>query len=346
MSTPDAPTLSEWKRGVTSNAAAICRELPHDIDVSTVQPVTTSSWNALLRVGSHCVKVMNEATVAVRWTLDELDVIGRTLAALKMRGYPYVLPPVRLHEGRYAARCAGYTVMVYPWCSDFASASATDPHSAFADHGPDVLCELHRVGQAILAESNGAADSSLVRRQSPARWIAQSDQLWQKSIRTTDSPDTRDRLQKAQETSHEIARRFPGFFAPADQDATVLHGDFRPENVLVIRDEIRLVHDFDFMRPGWPEEDVAYAALYFSGPPWFAGPREWARCIRFVAAYNQAARKAGCGGLRREILEPAMYWVVLRELSLSFELPAEVAGRCDLLDDLAACIPTVIAECV
>ncbi|MGW2373249.1 phosphotransferase enzyme family protein [Kitasatospora sp. NPDC001683] len=351
------PAVADWKRLVAAGLEAIHRELPAELRVSALHPVQTASWNAVLRAEaderSYCVKVMNEATTPVEWTLEELDVTGRVLADLRARGFSRLLPALPLGEdGRYALRCAGYAVVVFPWCDDFDHPVPPHSRAVFASSGAAVLHELHSKGRAALATARGIR-SGVLRRHGPDQWAENAAWLWEQSAKALREhigapPEAAGMLRRAREQAAELAVHSPEFFLPtlAREDTTVVHGDFRPENVLVIGDTVHVVHDFDFLRVGRAEEDVAYAALYYSGRPWFHGRRDWQQFARFLTSYQQAARQAGRPGLRRSPLEASLYWTVVRELSMSFQTPTGVAGQFELLEDLRANVSDVLDACL
>lgn len=338
-----------WKHRVWDQCEVIRRHLPRHLAITRLRPVPADSWNAIFCADAparrYCVKVMNEECFLVGWTAEELDATGRAMTALRDAGLDGVLPPIALDEGRSACRYAGYTVVVFPWCDGFDAprpGPGADGRRGFVRAGAPALHELHLRGRPV------AAPTTFARKYGPAAWLHAGDALWVQSAAALERAGADAALlgvlERARQEVPAAVARCPAFYAGSREGETLLHGDFRPENVLIERDRMRLIYDFDFHRCGLPEEDVAYSALAFSGPRWFTGHRDWRACADFLRAYQDAACRRGHGLLRPEMLEAALSWTLLKELSLSFR-PAEVPGRYALWQELQAAMDHLRGAC-
>ena len=337
-----AKSVEDWQQEVAANRGLILRELQKYIPIENLVIIPGPLWNFLLcgegTTAKYCIKVLNEESIPVDWTITELDYVGRAMSALKQADFAYVLPPIPLQDGAYAARLAGYVMIVYPWFPAFGAHHLQTSPSSYISAVTPVLHELHCKGRMV-AEKIEQFNSPFSRKYTPSQWLNQADSLWTECERIMQQlgafPEVFSALQAGQKISAEIVSRFPEFFSPTPAEITIVHGDFRPENILIQNDVVQLVYDFDFMRLGRAEEDIAYSALYCSGPAWFSGSRDWKICGDFINSYQASAITKQQDLIDNSMLEAALYWTLLKEISLSFDAEG-VIGRYQLLTELTA----------
>jgi hypothetical protein len=238
-------------------------------------------------------------------------------------------------------------VVVFPWCPELATsrnqdhgqASSPEHRQVFIAVAAPALQTLHQRGRPV-ARRCGDRQTSWPRHDRPWQLLTQADRIvaltLQKLRYLGASARVCDLVTRSRQQMEELARQEPAFFDPEQQVGrqTVLHGDLRPENTRIRGHELLRVFDFDFVRLGVPEEEVAYSALSLSGPSWFSGPRDWQVCAAFIDAYQTAALAKGNTGLEPAQLHAALRWTLLKELCLA-DLPELVEQRYALLEDLA-----------
>jgi len=347
-------TVTKWKQKIAQEKDLIIKSLRYYLPISTLHEISTDSWNAIFRgrgeEEEYCVKVMNEESNMTPWSLEDLDYIGEIMNGLRCAGFEHVLPPLLTRNGRYACRCGGYCLIVFPWCHAFDSARVTEKHIQPMDHVSimaHLLYDLHVTGSSVALKTK-PRETILPRAYSPWQWTSASEHLWNISERNLKegnaSMEAISNLQEVKKFSSTAIARFPEFFSSLPEEKTIVHGDFRPENILLHKDDFMLLYDFDMTHVGSCEEDVAYGSLVCSGPPWFYGNRDWTTCARFIRSYLECARGAGCTKIRLPYLEAAMYWVILKELSLSFK-STQVFGRYAIWKQLTEEIHEVLRIC-
>jgi Ser/Thr protein kinase RdoA (MazF antagonist) len=337
-------SVADWKQELASKKDVILQEIQHYIPIETLEEISGPVWNTVFcgkgKATKYCVKVLNEESLPVDWTLEELAYVGKVMSALREANFNYVLPPLPLKDGSYSCRLAGYTIIVFPWFEAFEYDAANNmPGSTletYVSAATPILYELHRQGR-VAAETLDERNSSFPRIYSPQEWANAAIRLWEECRRSMSkigvSEEVFSVVNKAQKDAEEIVERFPDFFFALPKEETIVHGDFRPENILIQTNCVQLVYDFDFVRVGNPEEDIAYSALYCSGSSWFSGSRDWKVCADFIAKYQKSARANNDKGIKKPFLEAALYWTIFKELSLSFDAEG-VIGRYCLLNEL------------
>jgi aminoglycoside phosphotransferase (APT) family kinase protein len=112
----------------------------------------------------------------------------------------------------------------------------------------DVLARLHAVDSTAAGLADFGRPQGFNRRQ-VSRWHRQLD-----GSRSREVPGI-------EELHRRLARKIP-----EERGATVLHGDFRLDNVLVDGDRVRVVLDWEMSTLGDPLTDVALMLLYAERP--------------------------------------------------------------------------------
>lgn len=339
--------VSDWRSRVVSQRALIVEHLANHYPIKSLFPLEGPYWNAAFKaVGpqeEYFVKIFNVETTGVSRTVDDLEIVAATLESLYEAGFKALARPKRSNSGKAAFRCGPYTAMVFEWIRGTQKSldeSCAQSSNVIAMCAP-VLALLHEAGGRMPFTPLGLMRREVPYALSPARWADALDELWsnaERSLRERGAgPHALKELRRARGLSEDLVIRRRDFFDRADTKPTILHGDFRPENLIRVGEPF--VVDFDMVHTGPPEADIAYAGLCFSGPRWFMGPRVRTKCAAFVRAYRN------CAGIRfpeAHWLSAAFEYAILKAASLSFredQLLARLALYCQIqgsLDQLSA----------
>jgi Ser/Thr protein kinase RdoA (MazF antagonist) len=343
-----AEGVVQWRRGVIAAQSELMRQLSEHYDIQTIVPIEGPFWNAAFRAtgheGPYFIKILNEQTVGTNRSLKDVELIAGTMESLHDQGCCFVPRPRRSFTGKAAVRCGPYLAMAFEWFEGQpAGLPETGPQSLgtiFA--AAPVLARLHTAGQSVAASIEGLVTRELPNAYTPAQWARHQDALWINADRRLrergSSKETLRLVRAANARCEELIANHSSFFREVPE-ATVLHGDFRPENLIVRRVGIGVV-DFDLVHAGPAEVDVAYASLSFSGPRWLMGHRDLGRCEAFVNAYTSAD---GGGEIQIPLLITAFQYVVLKALSLSFK-PEQFEGRLALHREVRAMCESVMGR--
>lgn len=336
----EAP-LEEWRRAVRRSSDDVLRALRDVLDVDAIQVVPAECWNGVFQVsgsgGAYCLKVMNEATSVMEWSSDDLDYVGAVVHGLTAAGVCGLIPPFRFPDGSYSTRAAGYRVVVFPWREAIARIRAAASHDsrAMAAMGGRMLHEVHQGGLSV-AREHGERPSRWPRHLSAGRFLERADEIWEATERKLAAQraarETMRQLWNARHLVDRLATNGSRLFSPA-AEVTVLHGDFRPENLVFGAGRVEFVYDWDFLHTGIAEEDLAYAALYLSGPSWFSGGRDWGIVATFVRSYQERAAELRVGAVDAALLTEALKWTVAKELGMS-DMAELVPGRYRLFQEI------------
>jgi len=334
-------TPSEWKMSLRRITYDLIESLRSVLDVRALIEVDVRSWNASFKAvcnsNLYFIKIINEETSDIKRTYRDLSFVAKYTATLKETGFDNVIPPCYFGGRGYVHRLSGYWVLIYPWVSslnkpnrfEFGYATPGDITEAAI-----LLFKLHTASRAIQKEVVSPRVRDLPSAKNPSNWLLESDRLWHSVERINSYRKGLRKVKRitrmARRCCEEIIKNYPEFFEENPMEGLVIHGDYRPSNLLVDSKNKPLIVDFDLAYKDFPETDVAYGALCFSGPPWFFGKRDWRRCSLFTSAYLSHSES---GDIKMERLLPAFVWVVLRALSLSFK-DEQVVRRFELLKDV------------
>jgi Ser/Thr protein kinase RdoA (MazF antagonist) len=334
-------TVTEWHLKVVNDAGAILKDLQKYYHLLSLTKVPVKSWNAIFRAlgedKDYCVKVINEETSGIRRTLQDLSYVAEVMHALQVAGFFHVLPPLRSRRGKYVHRCGGYWSIVYHWAPFFAQFGLSEDQVQtvqVAERAARLLSEMHCSAQGSMQRLTSPKDRDLPQAYKPSVWAAEADTLWIAAERNLcqrkSSVEAIEKLHIARELGEKLVEDNSWFFVYTPENEIVIHGDFRPENVLLGPGDFSLIFDFDFAHHSYPEVDVAHGALNFAGPRWLIGPRDWRVCSRFLRAYREVS-----GGIEIswERLDLTLRWSVIKALSLSFK-EEQVFGRLRLYYDI------------
>jgi len=333
---------SSWKSSVFEQKSLILDDFRCEFPARKIRPVNVDSWNAILHAWGeereYCIKIINEKTHPVNWNTAELDYIGQSLIRLENLGFGYIEPAYKTGNGSYAFNLAGYKAMVFPWAKGADRVDTDCDISLFVKHGSAVLTQFHIYGREV-AEEMGPRESSWTRMQEASHWRHNVQKIWRDTLkRATDLSIKKSEISMlwaALQKYFEVEHRYAEFFSPAPHMLTLLHGDYRPENVQINGDNHVGLFDFDFIRRGLAEEDVAYAALYCATRGWFTGMIDWTVLVSFVLSYQENVVQCGTRTLQLSLLQGAFYWTILKEILL-FRLHEDIHMRIETLEDMSA----------
>ena len=202
---------------------------------------------------------------------------------------------------------------------------------------------MHATSSQILSEVIEPPIRDLPQAYNPSVWARESVRLWSTVERNLQlrsaSKECLAELRYARSQAETLVEENRWFFAESLHNKRIIHGDFRPEN-MVIGPHIDLVVDFDMAHVSYAEIDVAYGALSFAGPRWLIGPRIWEVCHSFLMTCRRFSKDLIVSDER---LDVALRWSVIKALSLSFK-EEQVCGRMllyrELLQNLSAGLAT------
>jgi len=318
-------TVGEWKNIVHACQDMFCEMLGASYDINALEPLQVKAWNALfLGHGGDsnvCVKVFNEETTGVRRSRSHLRYAVKAMAGFPRLRNGHVIRPLPSPAGIYIHRCGKYWCLVFPW-SDAAA------HLALNDAGPQqpetisraahILALLHRRGRPVAAELGSRERAEVPYALSPGCWANQLDRIRKSSqqiiLARGCSQEARECIEEGYALCREFVNQQQAFIAYDPRRDILVHGDFRPGNMAIIKDRF-VVWDFDCTHVAGAESDVAYAALSFGGPRWFHGSRCWNCVNAFVDEYRKYVR----GPFSINRCRIAIEWQVLKVMSLSFD---------------------------
>jgi Ser/Thr protein kinase RdoA (MazF antagonist) len=315
--------------------------------IESLQPLEGPYWNASFRAvgpdGVFYVKVFNEETTGVMRTINDLDIVAIALEDLYHVGFHSIARPKRSHTGTSVFRCGPFLAMVFDWIENERVPFNESNAQSFdlIEVCSPVLARLHAAGRQVQHVSRGLMYREIPYAYAPTRWVDTLNELWlnaENNIRERGySSTTLSELRRARGLCEDLIVRRQAFFDRTANEYTILHGDFRPENLMHAKEPV--VIDFDMIHIGPPEADIAYASLCFSGPRWFMGPRVLAKCAAFVRAYRNSS---DIRVVNSQLLEAALEYVILKSASLSFKeeqllarlaLYRQVRGGLDLITE-------------
>jgi len=334
-------TVSEWHNKVASESIAILSDLREFYEIRTLDKLPGLTWNAVFKgagpSNQYCVKVFNEQTTGVRRTLSDLSYVAYTMHALRESGFTAVLPPIVGRDGAYVHRCAGYWVLTFPWFRIQDAIVLSEERSQHIDEASmaaRLLSRLHIAAKNVASLIPALRTRDLPYTLKPSSWIDCANSLWsrvEENLRSSGTAqESLSALRTAVALTNELVHEHPWFFNDLASEETLVHGDFRPENIFLKYRGHGVVFDFDQVHVSYAETDVAYAMLSFSGPRWFVGSRDWVVAHAFLKSYESS--KEGVP-FSMERLKVALPWSILKQISLSFKA-GQVIGRLKLYREM------------
>lgn len=337
-------TVSEWKCDVRNEVSRLNEALRESYGLHNAKWCETYSWNATLRAddgeNEYCVKIYNTESGGCTDSVDSIQSIAELQLELFQAGCDLILAPMRSTAGTLVTRCARFWVTVYDWVSAFEFSSLSEDSAQSADvacRGGAVLARFHRFTKKMQCGSQLKIPLHASYALGLKDWAIKSEELWNEvevmlSNANTDALLTA-QLRKARRTCRDFLACRPALLQESFENKFLIHGDYRPENVLLCTPNEERIVDLDMIHLDLPEMDVASAALHFSGPRWLYGPRDWSSWRAFIQGYNSSMKSDGIDLIR---LNQAALAVILKSLSMSFK-PEQVRRRFSLLQDFIDC---------
>jgi len=318
-------TVAQWHCEIGKKTHVLLKELKKHFSITTLTKIHTFSWNAVFYASGDkeefCVKIINEMTSGVLRTVQDLNFTATIAIAFARLGFTSVLPPVQSKCGEYVIRCGDYWAIVFPWLPWLGQCRLTEdgPQSADAiKRAIVILANMHAKSAQVAVDVLEPPIRDLPYAYSPSVWAQRSEHLWNMAehnlVSRCGSKECLAEIKSARTQAEKLIQENGWFFRDPPQ-RSVIHGDFKPEN-LITNPQKSLLYDWDVAHMSRPEVDVAHGALTFSGPRWLLGPLNWDACRFFLKT---------CGIFSEhlisstECLDVALRWSVVKTLSLSFK---------------------------
>lgn len=341
-------TVTQWQNKVAKDKQLVLNDLQKEFPITSLVKLKRKTWNAIFRgIGkniTYCIKVINEETADLRRSLQDLSYTTTVMLELKHLGFPYVSPPLKSKYGEYIHRCGGYWVIIFPWITSFSRFGLKENQAQTAGvikKAAYLLSKMHYFSKQGLHLIKHPKTRNIPHAYKPSVWAYESDRLWTRAEQNLryrkSSLETIRRLYRARKIAEKIIRDNPWFFSNAKNKEIIINGDFRPENILIAPHNAHLIFDFDCTHLDYPEVDIAYGALNFSGQRWFCGQRNWHLCSAFVNAYIESSTNIKISPVH---LDLAFRWNILKSLSLSFK-EEQILWRLCIYDELIKYLPTL-----
>lgn len=330
-------TVEEWHQIILSDSPSILKDLKCRYNIFSITKAPVKSWNAIFHGfggdAEYCIKVVNEKVSGISRTLQDLSYVVDIMQAFKVTGFRPISAPLASKRGKYVERCGGYWVIVFPWISYFPQFGLNEDNAQTAQvvrRAARLMSAMHFAARRGPERIVPPARRDLPQTYKPSLWAMEVDKLWiaaeQNLRRKNSSSEAKELLSRARQIGDELIEQNSWFFDDEPANEMVIHGDFRPENILLGPSGHCWIIDFDLVHCDYPEVDVVGGALNFAGPRWLTGSRNWGVFSSFVRIYRDTLKDAG---MVSERLQLALLWSIVRALSLSFK-EEQVFGRLNL----------------
>lgn len=334
-------SIDHFRQAVVNDAEALGDMLRQEYGIERLSVHRPGSWNVLFRgfdlTGrSYFVKVINDVTGAYRRRTTIYENVCSIVSSLCASGCRLTATPLRNREGRFVNAFCDLNVLVSNWIAHEERDQMHELVAQASEHidiGANALAELHwRLAEIPAANWE---DEVMPHVQAPSQWAARLDAHIHNLhgtllVDNTDGASVATCLREFEMYASLFIKSHPALFSGAFDHSQWLHGDFRPENLVMANSRTPMVGDFDLMHRGSPLEDVAYGGLCFAGHKWFAGKRDWVAFDRFVDSYF--ARRHGYD-VERDDVSQFVEWIVMRAITCSFK-EEQLVYRMDLLREI------------
>jgi len=335
------PTRSttEWREWVSQQASGILSAVGDRYGLCGLSAVgrPVGGWNAVIhargRTEEYGIKVFNGDSSGAARSLASVETSARLMSMVREAGFRELAPPIRNRRGRFCSRYAGYPVLVFPWLTEAAKGCLVEDKaqdSGVAATAGRLLASLH---MTVAQHPTPLPCQSPALRwlYGPSRWARKIDDVFDAAMQSVlargGTADTMAALRRGYGLGCDLVAHEPAFFYSPKKES-VVHGDYRPENLVYDGKRFLALLDFDMHHRSLREAEVAYGALSFAGPRWFIGARSLRVCRAFLNGYREVAP------VDDGFLSVALLWAPVRYLSLSFK-PEQVEPRLGLCQQVS-----------
>jgi Ser/Thr protein kinase RdoA (MazF antagonist) len=327
----------EWLNDLINKKKELVYGLSKLYPILDIKPIKTESWNGIFKAigenGTFCLKVINDFTSNIPRHDVDLMVMCQYLSFLSRENFEFHVPLIPSNEGKLINQILNYRLFIFPWIENFSPSPLSENDAQSAETvqiGATLLAKLHNCSHKY--KNNGPTKRDLPHCFSPFIWRENIDRIFQKAsenflLRKSSQNGMRD-LENAYNLCLEFINKEKGFFENDIDNQIMVHGDFRPENIFVGTHDLKIV-DFDMCHFNYPEVDVAYGALAFSGGRWFYGRRNWDLINQFITTYTSLSNRT----IYIERIKKSLVWVLLKVLSTSFK-EEQLKPRIELLNEI------------
>lgn len=328
----------EWFRDLINKKKELVDGLSELYPILDIEPIETESWNGIFKAtgskDAFCLKVINDFTTNIPRRDSDLMVMCQLLDFLSSKDFKFHVPLIpSFDEEKTLNRVLNYRILVYPWLEIFSQNSLSEDNAQSPEivkTGASLLANLHNYSREY--KNHRTIERDLPHCFSPFVWKKNIDDIFDKALENfrlrKSSQSGMNDLEKAYNLCLEFINKEKGFFENNTNGQIMIHGDFRPENIIIDADYLKII-DFDICHVNYPEVDVAYGALSFSGFRWFYGKRNWDLINLFIKTYASLSNRA----LYTERINKSLIWVVLKSLSTSFK-EEQLKPRIELLNEI------------
>lgn len=327
----------EWFEELISKKKEIMLDLSKLYPILDIGPVTTESWNGIFKVtgkkDAFCLKVINDFTTNIPRRDSDLLVMCQYLSFLSHKNFEFHVPLIPSLAGKLINQILNYRVLVFPWIESVSQNSLSEDNAQSPETvkiGATLLARLHNCSREY--KYNDPVERDLPHCFNPFSWKKNIDCIFQKTLENfrlrESTQDGINSLENAYSLCIDFINKEKEFFENNTDEQIMIHGDFRPENIFIETDSLK-IFDFDLCHTNYPEVDVAYGALTFSGSRWFYGKRDWDLIDLFIKTYTSLSDKT----IYMERFKKSLIWTILKVLSTSFK-EEQLKPRINLLEDI------------
>jgi Ser/Thr protein kinase RdoA (MazF antagonist) len=316
-----------FRDAVLADRSGLREYLDRQYAIRDLQPYGTQSWNATFyaerRLAAPCfVKVLNESTARYKRSADTYSWLLGVLASATASRTTVLVPPICNADGQWLGRYRTRKIIVYPWIEHRPEDQLIEDgtqNELDVDRGAQVLARFHRYLDGTTPLRYWPSEPPQC--QTPKRWAAHLSKIFQTACDSLTKQAEMDNaavelLKHYENYTQCFVKANANFFESDQYECDFVHGDFRPENLLIDSSGNLHVIDYDLAHFGSLATDAVYGALSYSGMRWFTGPRNWTAFEQFIRAYHAAC---GAGALNIESLLVRVEWVVLRGISAAYK---------------------------
>lgn len=317
-------TIKEFRRRVVEQESDLLKVLRSAYSITEFRVLRGTTWNVNFQASgcsgaSLFVKVINEKTgnrcrIGRAWHRN-LEYQERLAAS----GCRLVVAPVRNNASELFTTWQARKIVAYPWINHSVNCQLDEKGPQIPtviETGARLLAILHDDMDAVSGTINEEKSMSLC--QPPAVWATRLPELRRSVLRHLEnrgeaSEESLNRLAEVYDCALAFTRSGSPLFRFQTRGAGMVHGDFRPENVLIPSAGNSVVIDLDLLHQAPRVVDVALGALNYAGKRFLSGPRKWDRVSLFINTYGSHRR------MTEDDVASALEFVILRSALAAFK---------------------------